>query len=372
LKIGLNATSLNDRPSGAKQRFVGIYGELIARLPEFEFVIYEPADCRVGSWFGGAPNVSVRRTPVLSEGRVRKIIHGARYWSAALPRERFDVLESLTLPMLRTPIGRTVLTIHDIRMLHREFGGSGRALYKYILRSSLKAADHVITVSEAMKEEILAFHPGKPISVVYNGLDTSGFDRIQPDELAFARKRLALPEQFILAVGHLERRKNYLRLIEALARLRERDRSCPLVIIGNDSGEKSAVERRIRFTHSLDHVKILSGLSDHDVRCVFRLCSLFVFASLYEGFGIPILEAMAASRPMALSNIPVFREITQNQSIFFDPDNVEAMAAAIERALGSSSERERLVEFGRKRVLAFNFKSLATQVESLYRSIAPN
>lgn len=372
MKIALNATSLNDRPSGAKQRFVGIYGELVARLTDAEFVIYEPADCRVGSWFGDASNVSVRRTPVPSEGRLQKMLQGARYWSAALSRERFDIVESLTLPMLKAPTGRMLLTIHDVRMLHRKYGGAWQALYRYILRSSLDAADHVIAVSETMKKEILAFHPGKPISVVYNGLDASMFDQIPSDALSLVSKRLALPQEFVLAVGHFEKRKNHLRLVDAMARLRQRGSSCPLVIVGNDSGEKRALESRIGLTRSGDHVHLLSGLSDHDVRCVYKLCSLFVFPSLYEGFGIPILEAMAADRPMALSDIPVFREITQDQGIFFDPDDVEAMAMAIERALGSSSARARMLEHGRNRVQDFAFQALAGQVELLYRTLASN
>lgn len=372
MKIALNATSLNDRPSGAKQRFVGIYGELVKRLPDAEFVIYEPADCGVGSWFGDASNVSVRRTPVPSEGRLRKMLQGARYWSAALSRERFDVVESLTLPMLKAPTGRMLLTIHDIRMLHRKYAGPWQAPYRHILRSSLDAADHVMAVSEAMKKEILDFYPGKPISVVYNGLDASRFDQIPSDALALVRKRLALPQEFVLTVGHFERRKNHLRLVDAMARLRQRGGSCPLLIVGNDSGEKRAVENRIRATRSSDHVRLLSGLSDHEVRCMYKLCSLFVFPSLYEGFGIPILEAMAADRPMALSDIPVFREITQDQGFFFDPDDVEAMAVAIERALGSSSESVRMLEHGRKRLQDFAFQALAGQVERLYRTLAPN
>ncbi len=80
LKIGLNATCLNDRPSGAKQRFVGIYGELVKRLPDAECVVYEPADYRVGAWFDGAPNVTARRTPLPSEGRVSKFLQGIGDW----------------------------------------------------------------------------------------------------------------------------------------------------------------------------------------------------------------------------------------------------------------------------------------------------
>ena len=94
---------------------------------------------------------------------------------------------------------------------------------------------------------------------------------------------------------------------------------------------------------------------------------MFVFPSAYEGFGIPILEAMAAGRPMVLSNLRVFREITQDRGIYFPCDDSGAMAHAIEEVLYSSDKRRRLVEYGNSRVQDFSFHSLAAQVESLYR-----
>lgn len=369
MKIGLNATCLNDRPSGARQRFVGIYGELVRRLPDAEFVVYEPADCRVGSWFDGAPNVSTRHTPLPSEGRARKLFGGFKYWHSVFPHEGFDLFEGFNLPFVKAPTGRTLLTIHDIRGLHPEYGTLARAVFKTILGRSLRAADHVVTVSEAMKEEILSFYSGAPISVIYNGLDAREFDRISESELLAVRRKFALPEEFILAVGHFERRKNYLRLVDAIARLCDRGRACSLVIVGNDSGERKAIEERVRSANLSGHVKILSRLSDLEVRCAYKLCSLFVFPSTYEGFGIPILEAMAAGCPMALSDIPVFREITQDRGIYFPHHDVESMAFAIENVLSSSSERARLVEYGNERVQDFSFPSLAAQVERLYRSL---
>ena len=371
LKIGLNATCLNDRPSGAKQRFVGIYRELVKRLPDAEFVVYEPEDCRVGAWFDGAPNVTVRRTPLPSEGRARKFLGGLRYWHTALADEGFDIFEGLNLPLVKAPTGRTLMTVHDIRGMRPESGVLERAAYRVFFERSLRAADHVVTVSEAMRREILGFFPGIPISVVYNGLDAHGFDAVSEIEQQVVRRKYDLPEEFILAIGHLERRKNYLSLVDAMAKLRNRGRSCSLLIIGNDSGERRAIEERVVSENLSGCVKFLSGLSDFEVRCVYKLCSLLVFPSSYEGFGIPILEAMAAGRPMVLSDIPVFREITEGQGVYFPHDDCEAMASAIELVLSSGLERARLIEYGNERVQAFSFQSLAAQVEGLYRTLTP-
>lgn len=370
MKIGLNATCLNDRPSGASQRFAGIYGELVRRLPDAEFVVYEPADCRVGSWFDGAPNVSARQTPLPSDNRARKFIGGFRYWRSILSREGFDLFEGFNLPLVKAPTGRSLLTIHDVRGLDPENGTLERAVFRRVLGKSLRAADHVITVSDAMKEEILSFYPGIRISVIYNGIDAREFDRISDSELLAVRRKFALPENFILAVGHFEKRKNYLRLVDAIERLRDRNRTCSLLIVGNDSGGRKAIEERVESAKLSGHVKLLSGLSDLEVRCAYKLCSLFVFPSSYEGFGIPILEAMAARRPMVLSDIPVFREITQDKSVYFPPHDVGSMASAIENVLSSSGERARLVEYGNERIQAFSFHNLAAQLERLYRLLA--
>ena len=366
LKIGLNATCLNDRPSGAKQRFVGIYRELVKRLPNAEFVIYEPVDCRVGSWFDGAPNVTVRSTPIPSEGRARKFVSGLRYWHKALDSEGFDIFECLNLPIVKAPTGRTLLTIHDIRGMRYESGVLERTAYRLFLERSLMAADHVITVSESMKQEIHSVFPRASISVIYNGLDATEFANISEENLKSFRHKYALPENFVLAVGHLENRKNYLLLIDAIAKLRDTGNATSLLIVGNDNGELQVIKERIESLKLTGTVKFLSGLSDLEVRCAYKLCNLFIFPSSYEGFGIPVLEAMAAERPMVLSDIAVFRELTQGKGIYFKHNNVEAMASAIQTALSSYSERKRLVDYGKERVQAFSFKSLSAQLEILY------
>jgi glycosyltransferase involved in cell wall biosynthesis len=369
LKIGLNATCLNDRPSGAKQRFAGIYGEVIKRLPEVEFVVYNPVDCRVSDWFAGAPNVTARQTPLPSDGRVRKFLGGLGYWPKAFRSENFDLFEGFNQPLIKAPTGRTILTIHDVRRMHAEWGTWERGVYRFALEKALKSADHLITVSETMKDEILGFFPGVSISVIYNGLDVNGFNALSASDLQFTRQKYNLPQDFLLVVGHYERRKNYHRLIDAIAMLRDRGNACNLVIIGNDSGERKAIEARVASANLSGHVTLLSGLTDHEVRSAYRLARLFVFPSSYEGFGIPILEAMAAGCPMVLSDLPVFREIAQNTGIYFQHDDPEEMASAIECALSADSERTSQIEFGYQRVSDFSFQELAGQLETLYRAM---
>lgn len=368
MKVGLNATCLSDRPSGAKQRFIGIYGSLIKQMPDVEFVIYNPINCDVSRLFRELPNITARITPVRSEGRVGKLLHGWLFWPRILRDERLDVFERFNLPVVKAPSGKSILTVHDIRGVTLGYS-CRRAIFKQYVGRSLRAADRVITVSCAMKEEILNLFPDVPVSVIYNGIDTLQFTQVTERDIEDFQSRYSLFKGYALAVGHFEVRKNYLRLIDALALLRDRRVDCPMLIIGNDNGQKRIIEKAIASANLAGRIKLLSGLSDLEVCCAYKLSELFVFPSMYEGFGIPILEAMAANRPMVLSNQQVFREITEDQAIFFPHDDVEAMADAIELGLTSSAERSRIVANYDRRLRDFSFQNLAMQVAAIYRGL---
>ena len=368
MKVGVNATCLNDRPSGARQRFLGIYGALFERLPNVEFVVFEPRDSNVTAWFPNQPNISRRVTPIPSLGRTGKLLAGLNYWRKAFALERFDLFEAMHMPLTRPSKGKTLLTVHDVRGLRDENSLARRALFTTVLRDALRRADHVVTVSNAMRSEIMNFYANTPVSVVYNGIDTSQMASVTARKKKAFLTKYDLPLEYVLAVGHFERRKNYPRLIDAISLLKKRGFDCPLVIIGNDSGEASSLKKQIENLKLQGQVTLLSGLSDHEVRCAYLNCSLLVFPSTYEGFGIPILEAMAAAKPMVLSDLNIFREITGDQSIYFDYNNTESMADAIEFGLCSHEARIDMINYGSRRLIDFKFGKLADQVSELYRA----
>lgn len=339
-------------------------------MPEVEFVVFEPADCHMDEWFGSLANVRFLSTPIPSEGRWRKLFQSRRFWSDALRKETFDIFEGFHLPLPPVPGAKTILTVHDVRRLHAGWGWLERTAFRNALTLAIRNADVVVTVSEAMKQELLPFCTQTPIFVIPNGLDASETDR-QPsaEELKTFRIRFSLADRYLLAVGHLEPRKNYPRLIEALALLRDAGHTYQLVIVGNDSGERTKLEAQIAASGLNGNVTLARGLSDMDVRCAYALCDLFVFPSTYEGFGIPILEAMAAGRPMALSNIPVFREITEGRSVYFSPFDAQDIAKGIERALSSQEQKDRLVHYGLERSKIYDYSAIATRYEGLYKDL---
>ena len=320
-------------------------------------------------WFSGIPNIQVRVTPIPSEGIVGKFVHSSFFWTRTLASEKFDLFESFHLPLVKPPTGKSILTVHDIRRLHDNWNWPERFAFRYAFDSAVKNADLVVTVSESMKQEIQGFCSDTPIQVIPNGLNV--VESEQPSDAACEvfRNKFGLPRAFILAVGHLEQRKNYPNLIGAIGNLRNIVPSVFLVIVGNDSGERSRLEAQIVAQRLSGQIKVLSGLSDFEVRCAYSLCSLFVFPSTYEGFGIPILEAMAAARPMALADIPVFREITDGRSAYFSSNDSQDMARVMARVLSSHQEQGRLIEYGRERVRTYAYSNIGAQYERLYASL---
>lgn len=369
MRVGLNATCFNDRPSGARQRFIGLYGALIARRPDIEFILFEPVDCRVVEWFGGAPNVSARPTPLPSASPLGRTLGGLSFWRAAFKREQLNLFEQFHLPMVKAPGCPTILTIHDPRSVLPEVPLGRRLLPLLVYRHALSRADHIVTVSETIRRELIGLGAEVPVTSIYNGIDPAPFRHVPTERALLTQRRYRLAAGPILAVGHLEERKNYRKLIEAIALLRERNSAISLVIVGNDAGDSARLRAQIGQAGLSEHVTLLQGVSDDELTDIYQLSSLVVFPSRYEGFGIPILEAMAADRALVLSDIAVFKELTENQGAYFPTDDSAAIAATLERVLSSSDERRRIVDYGRRRVTHFKYDQLAIELDALYRSI---
>jgi glycosyltransferase involved in cell wall biosynthesis len=366
MKIGLNATCFNNRSSGAKQRFIGLYSRLFLLMPETEFVIFQPSDCNLESWFD-SPNIRFINTPIPSEGTVFKFIRGLNFWHRILDKERFDLFECFNIPTIKNHYGLTFQTIHDVRSLHFQSQGLQTVFAKYAHNNTFNKVNKVITVSNTMRNEILRHYPKANIQYLYNGLDLERFSSKSNTSLP-QNHEISLPENFLLSVGHFEERKNYDTLIDAIKSLKNINISHSLVIVGNDNGDKQRIARKIKSMNLQDSIFLYSNLSDSDVTALYNLCSAFIFPSTYEGFGIPVLEAMACRKPFILSNIEVFMEITQNQGIYFEPHNKDSIAEAIKQVMEDSSIADQLKAYGQKRIQDFDFDVLAPALKKIYLS----
>lgn len=370
LRIGLNATCFSERPSGANQRFRHLLGALIRRQPEWRFIIYEPRDVRIAAWFSGYPNVEARVTPLPAEGRLARLGAGIGYWKAALRADRLDLFETFHLPAVIAPDCPTLLTIHDLRPVRPDAPLIERLVARPVLHHALRKARLMLAVSDTVAEELRAFHPGAQVRRLYNGVRPE--DLARPDDAACtaARARWALPARFVLSVGHLEPRKNIAQAIGAIAMLRDRGLTVPLVVVGNPGGEETALQAAIARAGLDDQVRLLSGVGSADLRAMYHLADLLVFPSAYEGFGIPLLEAFAAGLPVAASDTPVFRELADGAARFFALGDPADTAAAIADLWDDPKHRAALAEAGRAKLARYDFNVLADELAAIYREVA--
>lgn len=366
VRIGINATSLSDRPSGARQRFVGLYGALFRARPDHEYWIYEPSDCRVAQWFAELPNVRGIATPLPSGDRWKRFRAGLSFWRR-LADDRLNLFESLHLPLISAPNCPTLLTVHDIRAGGDSEPWLRRTVYRRMLRQSLRSAQRVITVSHAMKAELALVEPRAAISTIYNGIDVDAF-RCASDDAPVA-KHYGLPSDFLLSVGHFEPRKNYGGLLAAFHQLVGRYPQLGLAIVGRDGGTLARTAALVRELGLQDKVRLLHDVGDDHLAALYRQSRMVVFPSTYEGFGIPLLEAMAAGRPLALSDLGVFRELTENRSVYFPPRDPTAMAAAIAGLIEAPSRQQEMIAYGRRRSHVFAFERLAEQLDALHMNL---
>ncbi len=285
-----------------------------------------------------------------------------------------DILHSLDKTAPFTRKARVLVTIHDMSWyISRPEVTERSLLYKQIVET-LKRAAAIITVSEFSRGELVRYMPftRDKIHVIRHGVS----DRFHPLE------RQLMPQEidkkypwgdYILYIGMLgEPRKNLEMLIRAYAILRRERRVKEKLVLAGTAGPGSRpVFNLIKKMNLSDDVLIHSKwIPDEDVPYIYNKARLAVFPSLYEGFGLFVLESMACGRPVILSNIPALREVASDAAIFVDPRNPDEIAAAIERILCDEKLYKEMVEKGLKRSAEFTWKKTATQTLELYERCA--
>ena len=220
---------------------------------------------------------------------------------------------------------KSVVFLHDLIFVdHPEWFTRAERLYLSLIAPLAKRSDVIITSSRSERERILR-SLGMGVPVVSAGLSVpKEFMETAPEEPPVGLR----PDSFLLTVGRLNSRKNLARLVEALTEGNLVDESCPLVIVGERDGKPGSPAR------SSESVRLLGGVSDAQLKWLYQHCRLVVFPSLDEGFGLPVLEAGLCGAPMAISDIPPFREIGDaNTTVFFDPSSSMSIRAAVGEAL---------------------------------------
>jgi glycosyltransferase involved in cell wall biosynthesis len=364
MKHVLDVSTLNTYSSGAKQRFLNLYSELIKNNKKKNFeIIYTTFD-QVKIFFRFS-NVSFKKNPINQDSPLKKIISIFNiFFYIKNSLKKVHSVEYFTLPFIKINNCRTIFTIHDLRRIYFAKSFFKKILLKLFFKFFIHQAEKIIVVSKSIENEIKRYFGNLNISVIYNTINLKDYKNIKLKDTLLIKKKYNLKKKFILSVGHLENRKNYLRLIKSIDILYKNNFDINLIIIGQKADETKKIKKLIKKLKLSSKIKVLSNLNDYEVKCFYKLASLFVFPSIYEGFGIPILESMASNKPMVLSNTEIFREITENKYIYFDQFDPHSIANKIKFVLENKKIQKDMISYGKKRV---NYFSLNNQKQNLIK-----
>lgn len=308
------------------------------------------------------------RSPVYS---IRELV--ALSWK--LFRLKLDLYHSTHYVLPAVVPRRVVVTIHDIiHLLYPEFLPSRLAFFyaQRMIRRSLARGDRIIAVSRHTKSDLIAHFdvdPGK-VEVIHNGVDDSFRRHLEPDDLERALRSLEIQRPYVLFVGNASKpHKNLDGVIQAYARSRQLlDFDVPLVCVGDRSSAEYKLRQRAEQLGLGDHVKLLGHVASEALPAIYQGAALFLYPTLYEGFGLPVVEAMASGVPVITSNTSALKEIAEGYAHLVDPLDVEGMARAIARCMSDEGHRKALADLGLKRAESFHWKRTAERTLEVYRA----
>lgn len=364
--IGLDARKLTDFGIGTYVR--NLVRALAAIDHENRYVLLTGAASR--EYLFDLPEnfrVVVEKAPVYS---LREM--AALSWR--LFRLRLDLYHAThyVLPLYVHPL--VVVTIHDIiHLLYPEFLPSGLAfLYaQRMIRSSLERGSRIIAVSHNTKADLMEHFDvdGRKIQVVHNGVEEEFRRRLPEEDLERRLRDLGLSRPYVLFVGNPKPHKNLDRVVQAYARAGEiAPFEAPLVCVGDRGSQEFKIRQRAQHLGIADRVRLLGHVAQEALPAIYQGASLFLYPTLYEGFGLPVVEAMASEVAVITSNTSALKEVAEGYAHLVDPLDVEGMARAIARCMADPEHRAALARLGRRRADDFRWERTARKTLDAYRA----
>jgi glycosyltransferase involved in cell wall biosynthesis len=290
-------------------------------------------------------------------------------------KKRLDVIfnPKFTVPFFAKAKKMFVLHGSEWFVIPEHFLRHDRWYFNTFVPLYCRHADAFIAVSNAVKADVVK-HTGvdpRKVFPIHNGFDPVLFQPVRdPERLRAVREKYKLPERFILWCGQIESRKNVARLLRAFARIKD-ELPHQLVLAGEQRWSTRSELQVMQELHLEDRV-LFPGWIDHgDLPAVYSLAELFAFPSLYEGFGIPLIEAMACGCPIVTANTCAPPEVLDGSGCLVDPLDVEAIAAGMKKVLLDPELRARMIARGMERSKAFGWEQCARQVLAVFDSLAP-
>jgi glycosyltransferase involved in cell wall biosynthesis len=365
-RIAIDAHMVGTGETGNETYVRGLVGGLREVGGGHEYLLYTPEPGLLPPSMLGE---RVRARRVVPADNLRRV---GMAMPRAARRDRLDLLHVTyaLAPWMPCP---AVVTVHDIsyRTHPETFSARDRLLLSLAVPLAMRRAAWVITVSAAARRDIIWHYrlPAAKVVAIHNGVEARFRPVADPAALAAVRARYGLPERYILAVGNLQPRKNLRRLIAAFAALRAaRGDDCRLVLVGQPFWRQAEVAAAID-AHGLRDAVIPTGyVPDEDLPAIYSAATVFAYPSLYEGFGLPPLEAMACGTPVVAGNRSSLPEVVGEAGLLVDPLDTGALAAALARLLDDGELRARLRQAGFGRAAGFTWREAARRTLGVYEA----
>jgi len=376
MRIGVNLLPFRQQLAGAG-RFTKNILENLARLDQrnkYFLFVTEPSKANFQL---GVDNFTQINCPFSPTSIISRILWEQLILPWQLLYYRIDLLftPSVAIPFW-TP-GKTVTVIHDMIPFHKSVAKYSRMRSNYIRAATIKAikkSDILIAVSETTKREMIQLcdAPEDRIFVCLEGADLKYQKITSQSVINEGRLKYKLPDKFILFVGTLEPGKNLPRLFEAFYQLKKENRIAQkLVIVGAYGwGRLRHYREVLQAPQALKDEIIFTGyVPDEDLPLIYNAADLFVFPSLYEGFGLPPLEAMACGTPVITSNLSSLPEIVGEAGILINPYNTKDLADAIERVLKDDALKKAMIAKGLAQVKKFSWRRAAEVIYNSFNQV---
>ena len=316
------------------------------------------------------------RTPESAVSRAFSSLWRSLFLSNILKEDHLDIYHGLSHelpPGIEKLNIKTIVTIHDLIFLRfpEQFPWIDRKVYLKKFKHACEVANKVIAICEQTKSDLIEFLevPEEKIVVIYQACHQSYYETWNDSEKERVRTKFSLPEKFILNVGALEERKNTLVLVKAFSRIAKRFPDQDLVLVGRGKEYKNLLIETITSYSLTDRVHILDNVPTEDLPGLYQSCSLFAFPSLFEGFGIPIVEAMFSEAAVITSTGSCFPEAGGPAAMYINPQSVEDWAKGLSKVLSDEELAKTMGRNGRAYAEKFHWKNTSKELFNFYQSL---
>ena len=367
--LGVNAVFLRPQMGGLETYVRQLLPAMLALRPGLRisvFVTEAGRDCLAAQPWAGSVDLVTHPLVGIPYGKAAAELMVV---GSLATKRGVEVLHSVALTAPFRTRATSVITIADVTWLREPetVGPLTALLWRMIVPRVARRADRVITLSQAARREILEDLPVRPDRVDVVPCGSGNASSAEPSEECELRRRLGLGERrVVLAVSALSLHKNLPPLVRALTRVRETHPDVVLVIPGNPTKHGSELEALAEDLGVGEALCLPGWVDEADLEGLYRIASCFVFPSRREGFGMPILEAMARGVPVACSDASAVPEVAGDAALYFTPERPDQIAQAIHRLLGDAKLAAELVERGRARQRRFTWSRAAEETLSVY------